>query len=74
VAVLRHSTLEIEAAALAAPEVLAGTLSATTVLQGLGVGVGALGVDGTAVNGTADSIICPNCWSKGWPGATTCPG
>jgi RHS repeat-associated protein len=49
-----HGTLEIGAAALAGPEVLAGAGSATTALQGLGVGVAALGVTGTAVNGTVD--------------------
>jgi RHS repeat-associated protein len=48
--------LELGAAALAGPEVLAGAGSATTVLQGLGVGVAALGTTGTAVNGVTDIV------------------
>jgi len=48
--------LELGAAALAGPEILLGAGSASTVLQGLGVGVAALGATGTAVNGTADIV------------------
>jgi RHS repeat-associated protein len=44
------------AAALAGPEVLVAAGEATTVTQGLGVGVAALGVTGTAVNGTTTII------------------
>lgn len=44
--------LLLAAAAYAGPEVLAAAEEATTVTKGLGVGAAALGVTGTAVNGT----------------------
>lgn len=48
--------LELSAAAIAGPEVLAAAGEATTILQGLGVGTAALGTTGTAVNGTVDIV------------------
>jgi RHS repeat-associated protein len=46
----------VGAAGLAGPEVLAAAAEATTVPQGLAVGVAALGATGIAVNGTTDII------------------
>jgi RHS repeat-associated protein len=48
--------LEIGAAAIAGPEVLAGAASTTTLVGGLGVGVAAVGTTGAAVNGVKDVI------------------
>jgi RHS repeat-associated protein len=53
---VEKGVMEVTAAAIAGPEVLAAAAEATTVAQGLGVGVAALGVTGTAVNGTTDIV------------------
>ncbi|MGB9491234.1 MAG: RHS repeat-associated core domain-containing protein [Terriglobales bacterium] len=48
--------LELSAAALAGPEVLAAAAEATTVLQTLAVTTAVVGTTGTAVNGTVDIV------------------
>jgi len=47
-----QGTLLLAGAATAGPEVLAAAAEATTISEGMGVGVSALGVTGTAVSGT----------------------